>query len=158
MSIPLTWRPCNTRSSTINVSCLIRRVVIDKKDHSQHHLICVKADLNIIFLTLLCHDAQYYHECCKAVLTECDYLVSRFRVRSDHQMRLTRASIVTSQSQLSSHLTIMSGHPFIILLTCLLSLHSVSGLVYRPPLCSIEGLKIGAGLGSVAGAVGGEVK
>ena len=30
-----------------------------------------------------------------------------------------------------------------------------SCLSYRPPICSLEGLKIGAGLGSVAGAVGG---
>ena len=33
--------------------------------------------------------------------------------------------------------------------------HLVSCLNYHPPICSIEGLKIGAGLGSVAGAVGG---
>ena len=38
----------------------------------------------------------------------------------------------------------------------LLLLHVGGGVaVVSPPLCSIEGLKIGAGLGSVAGAVGG---
>ena len=40
-----------------------------------------------------------------------------------------------------------------LLVTCIL--HMVTALMVRPPLCSVEGLKIGAGLGSVAGAVGG---
>ena len=30
-----------------------------------------------------------------------------------------------------------------------------TGLNYQPPICSLEGLRVGAGLGSVAGAVGG---
>ena len=30
-----------------------------------------------------------------------------------------------------------------------------SCLNYQPPICSLEGLRLGAGLGSVAGAVGG---
>ena len=41
-----------------------------------------------------------------------------------------------------------------LLVTCL-SWSMVTALMVRPPLCSMEGLKIGAGLGSVAGAVGG---
>ena len=32
---------------------------------------------------------------------------------------------------------------------------TASCLNYQPPICSLEGLRIGAGLGSVAGAVGG---
>ena len=41
-----------------------------------------------------------------------------------------------------------------VLLVVFLS-NPASCLNYRPPICSLEGLKIGAGLGSVAGAVGG---
>ena len=40
--------------------------------------------------------------------------------------------------------------------TLTILLHVGGGVaVVSPPLCSLEGLKIGAGLGSVAGAVGG---
>ena len=80
--------------------------------------------------------------------------VDNYQMNLDEDCQLTEHQ---DQCQGVTSVTRVSQDPAMTPVTLLTLLLQVGGglAVVSPPLCSLQGLKIGAGLGSVAGAVGG---